>query len=79
MSPDPFAIRMPPDIRSVRVGEHPVVVIDDFLAHPQALVEAACQARFERCPGADERKGYPGLRAPVPAAYSESLTELLDP
>ncbi len=79
MNPDLFAIRMSPDIRSVRVGEHPVVVIDDFMAHPQALVEAACQARFERCAGADERKGYPGLRAPVPAAYTESLTELLDP
>ena len=29
MSPETFAIRMPPDIRSVRVGEHPVVVIED--------------------------------------------------
>ncbi len=78
-SPEPFAIRMPPDIRSVRVGEHAVVVIDDFLADPQALLDAACAATFEPLPGAAERKGYPGLRAPVPAAYSEQLTELLEP
>lgn len=79
MSTDPFAIRMPPDIRSVRIGEHQVVVIDDFLEHPEALVEASAHARFERCPGAEERKGYPGVRAQAPAAYTENLTELLDP
>lgn len=76
---DPFAIRMPPDIRSVQVGEHQIVFIDDFLENPQALVEAAHAARFEPCPGADVRRGYPGVRAPVPMAYSESLTALLDP
>lgn len=79
MSDDAFAIRMPPDIRSVRVGEHQIVFIDDFLQDPQALVDAACRARFEPCPGADERRGYPGVRAPAPMAYSERLTELLDP
>lgn len=70
---------MPPDIRSVQVGEHAVVFIDDFLANPGALVEAARAARFEPCPGAHERRGYPGVRAPAPPAYSESLTALLDP
>jgi hypothetical protein len=76
---DPYAIRMPPDIRSVQVGGHPLVVIDDFLEHPEAMVEAATQARFEPCAGAAERKGYPGVRAPVPKAYTDNLTELLDP
>jgi hypothetical protein len=70
---------MPPDVRSVQVGGHAVVFIDDFLADPQVLVEAACRARFEPCAGFDEKRGYPGLRAPVPPAYSESLTALLDP
>ena len=76
---EPFAIRVPPDIRSVRVGEHAVVFVDDFLLDPQALVEAAGRARFEPCPGADEGRGYPGVRAPAPPAYSARLTELLDP
>lgn len=74
-----FALRMPPDIRSVRVGEHTVVFIDDFLRDPQALVDVAGSACFEPCPGADEKRGYPGIRAPAPMAYSESLTALLDP
>lgn len=76
---DPYAIRMPPDIRAVQVGEHQLVFIDDFLEHPEAMVEAASQARYEPCAGASERKGYPGVRAPAPKAYTENLTELLDP
>lgn len=74
-----FAVRMPPDVCAAQVGEHAVVFIDDFLEEPQALVEAACQSSFAPCAGFDERRGYPGLRAPVPADYSERLTELLDP
>src|SRR5688572_30080872 len=69
-------IRMPPDIRSVDIGGQAIVFIDDFLQDPQALVEIACQGRFE---GSDARKGYPGLRAAAPAAYTQAVTELLDP
>lgn len=76
---DPYSIRMPPDIRCVTVGDHPLVFIDDFLEHPEALLDAACQSRFEPAPGFDARKGYPGLRATAPADYSRHLTELLEP
>lgn len=75
----PYAIRMPPDIRSVRLGEHQAVFIDNFLENPQALVEAACAAEFVPCPGSDERKGYPGVRARMPAEYSAELTALMEP
>jgi len=74
-----FAIRMPPDVQSVNIGGHTIVFIDDFLEDPQALVEAACGSRFEPAAPPAERKGYPGLRAPAPEAYTEALTELLDP
>lgn len=74
----PFAFRMPPDVRSVTIGGQTVVFIDDFLEDPQALVEAACRSRFEAA-SPQEGKGYPGLRAPAPAAYTEAITELLDP
>ena len=74
-----FALRMPPDVQSVTIGSHQVLLIDDFLEDPQALVEAACDAHFEPCPGADEGKGYPGRRATAPAAYSQSLVSLLEP
>lgn len=74
-----FAIRMPPQVQSVQIGEHALVFIDDFLDDPQALVEAACAASFEACPGAAEGKGYPGRRAPAPPAYADLLAELAEP
>jgi hypothetical protein len=76
---EPFAVRMPPDVQSVQVGAHQLVFIDDFLDDPQALVDAAAQAGFAPYPGVAERKGYPGVRAPVPADYSANLTALLEP
>ena len=74
-----FSIRMPPDIQSVTVGEHQVILIDNFLQDPHAMVQAATQSPFAPYPGAETRKGYPGIRAPVPAEYSSVLTELLEP
>lgn len=78
MTSPPFALRMPPDIQSVSIGGQAIVFIDDFLADPQALVEAACASRFEPAAPPEEQKGYPGLRAPAPEAYTQSITALLD-
>jgi hypothetical protein len=74
-----FAFRMPPDVQCVEIGGQRIVFIDAFLEDPQALVEAACHSAFEAPAGLAEHKGYPGLRAPAPAAYTQTLTELLDP
>lgn len=74
-----FSIRMPPDVQSLTIGGHQVLLIDDFLEDPQALVQAACDSTFELCPGATEGKGYPGMRANAPEAYSQELVSLLDP
>lgn len=76
---DRFQLRMPPNVQSVQVGDHPVVFIDDFLEAPQALFEMACASRYEAYPGMAERKGYPGVRAQAPADYSQALVALLDP
>src|SRR5579862_4433101 len=55
-------------IRTLRVGREasPVIVVDDYLAEPRALVDfAATHTRF----GAP-KNWYPGLRAePLPKAY----------
>lgn len=75
----PFAIRMPCDIQSVEVGGQTIVFIDDFLEDPQALVKLACASPFEPASPPAEQKGYPGLRAPAPEAYTQSITGLLDP
>jgi hypothetical protein len=72
-------IRMPPDVRSVEIGGQRIVFIDDFLEDPQALVDAACDSRFEPAAPPGEGKGYPGLRAPAPEAYTRALTELVEP
>jgi hypothetical protein len=77
--PSPFALRMPCDIQSVVVGGQAIVFIDDFLADPQALVEAACASPFEPASTPGEQKGYPGLRAAAPLAYTQSITALLEP
>lgn len=75
----PYAIRMPCDIRSVAVGDHSVVFIDDFLQDPHAVVEAAAAATFAPASAPGGKTGYPGLRAPAPADYMQAITALLDP
>lgn len=72
-------IRIPPHVQWVDIGGQRIVFIDDFLQDPQALVQAACASRFEPPATQAEQKGYPGLRTPAPAAYTQALTELLDP
>lgn len=75
----PYAIRIPPDIRSVQIGGQQLVFIDDFLENPEAILAAAQASRFESYPGQAEGKGYPGIRAQAPADYSAELTALLEP
>ncbi len=77
--PENHALRMPPHIRSVQMGDHRVVVIDNFLEHPEAMVQFAASGSFEPCPGLAEQKGYPGVRTRAPTDYSQNITELLDP
>ena len=63
--------------RMDRVGAEgsPVLVIDNFVADPQALVDhAACLAPF---PSA-ERTFYPGVRAPVPMPFVQGAHAYLD-
>jgi hypothetical protein len=53
----------------------PVLIVDDYLADPEALVTyAANEARFAPSPAM-----YPGIVAGVPDAYSESLLNVLGP
>ena len=63
-----------------RVGpeNEPVLIVEDLLREPQALVEyAASEVRFE--PAWTEHGGYPGLRAPAPLNYVETLARALAP
>jgi hypothetical protein len=62
----------------VRVGTEgtPVLVVDDFLADPQVLIDcAATDAVF----AADAEGYYPGIRAPAPPIYAFALRAFLGP
>ena len=54
---------------------HPLIVIDDVLLNPEQLVEAAAQTSFS----APEATFYPGLNAPLPPAYLQTLLPILRP
>ena len=62
------------------VGEErePVLVLEDVLARPQALIDyAAREVRF--APVWGPQGGYPGVRAPAPLNYVEMLVRSLSP
>lgn len=73
----PFSPRPNLTIDVTKIGEsrEPVLVIDDFLSDPDALVIAAARSRDWRDlpPG-----GYPGRRAPLPRAYAHAVLRRLD-
>lgn len=60
--------------RTGREG-HPLLVVDNLLAAPDALVELAAQAPFAPPQGTR----YPGLNAPLPEAYLHAVTRPLRP
>lgn len=63
-------------IEILRVGdsEEPVVVVDNVLVDPDALIEHAAQAAFDLPPAASR---YPGLVAPLPDTYRNQVAQLL--
>lgn len=59
-----------PEIRVVGNERTPVVIIDDVVRWPNALIEhAATQADFS----SEGVQGYPGVRAELPAQYASAL------
>ena len=76
---EPFAIRMPPDIQSVAIGEHQAIIVDDFLVDPHQMLEIATRSAFAPYPNLESKKGYPGIRAEAPMDYSQSIAALLVP
>lgn len=79
-TPDPLALNPRAQMRVLHVGaeREPVLVIDDVLATPGALVDyAATQAAFR--PAAEFHSHYPGLLAPAPLGYVERVVRALAP
>ena len=57
--------------QTVSIGQEqqPVIVIENFLAHPEALAASAAKQTFSNTPG----NFYPGLKGPLPPAYGETI------
>lgn len=66
-------------IEQRKIGSHKILVIDDLLEDPHALIQFASNSPFAPYPGMKEGKGYPGIRAHAPSNYSYNLTTLLEP
>ena len=63
------------DLRRIGREGHPLLIIDHALAAPEALIDEATAATFTP-PG---HTRYPGLNAPLPAEYSQTLMTALRP
>jgi len=60
-----------------RIGSEgvPLLIVDNVLADPQAMVELAAASTF----GAPVSPWYPGVNAPMPEAYLQALLPVLRP
>lgn len=54
-----------------------VIVCDDFLSDPLRLIEYATRTRFSASPMLRQRKGYPGVRGPMPIEIVEPMVNNL--
>lgn len=60
-------------LRKVGVEHQPLLVVDDVLADPEAMIDAARAADFYRPP----QTHYPGLNANLPEAYYRTVVTAL--
>lgn len=63
------------DLRRIGHEGHPLLIIDDALAQPEELIGQALKAEFSP----PDHTRYPGLNAPLPAAYSQTVMTALRP
>lgn len=60
-------------LRKIGVEQQPLLIVDDVLADPWAMVDAARAAEFYRPP----HTNYPGLNANLPEAYYRTVVTAL--
>jgi hypothetical protein len=75
-----FSPRSRLEVSASRVGKsrEPVLFIDEVLRRPQDLVDYAAR-EVEFTPAWTAHGGYPGIRAPAPLNYVDSLVRALAP
>lgn len=60
-------------LRHIGAEKQPLVIVDNVLAEPQSLIDAACQADFY----VPEHTRYPGLNARLPEDYYSLIVRAL--
>ena len=79
-----YAVAMtqaPPDQRmrstsgTIGAEQEPILLVDNMLSNPEALLRSADDATF--APAFTPAGGYPGLRAAVPRAYTDAMIRTL--
>ncbi|HEX8062062.1 MAG TPA: DUF6445 family protein [Allosphingosinicella sp.] len=75
-----FALNPTPTASLHLIGRErePVMVLDGIMRRPEALVDYAASA-VSFAPAGTPQGGYPGVRAPAPLNYVESLVKAMDP
>ncbi len=64
---DPLQLGRSISVRLERIGaeRQPLMIVDEVLSDPQAMIDAACAAKFY----VPHHTNYPGINAPVPRSY----------
>lgn len=77
-----YEFALTPELRvsagDVGPAREPVLVVDDLLREPQTLIDYAA-SEVEFSPAWTDQGGYPGLRAPAPLNYVQTLARALSP
>lgn len=79
MTADNYTLNENLKIERIKMGDHKILMIDNFLRHPELMVNYALQSKFIPYPGYESKKGYPGIRAIAPDDYSYNITAYLEP
>lgn len=72
----PYAVNEPLVVQSMSVGleQEKVLIIDDFIKNPAALVQLAASQNFTAY-----NTQYPGIKSPAPAEYTQQLLNSIVP
>lgn len=74
-----FNFNINPLASSFTVDDEKVLILDNIMLNPEALIDYASLRRFTPYPGALQGKGYPGIRLNAPQSFSDAINQSLAP
>lgn len=81
LSISPYALNKNLSIKLLNAAHamQKIIVIENLLEHPQALIDYATLHNFKPAPGQAAGKGYPGVQLVPPSDYSQALIDFVKP